>query len=93
MKKVLILGLMVFMVASSVVVVSAQEPVLRIYGEVNNPINITYSQFQRLPMVHVNSSLICVGSPACLRADTRTLMRNRHENKYVILKRAGPPGY
>ena len=64
MKKVLILGLMFFMVASSVIVVSAQEPVLRIYGEVNNPINITYSQFQSLPMVHVNSSLICVGSPA-----------------------------
>lgn len=57
-----LVGLMVF---SSVTLVSAQEePILRIYGEVNNPINITYSQFKELPMVHVNSSVICVGSPA-----------------------------
>ena len=45
-------------------VVSAQdEPVLKIYGAVENPINITYSQFQQLPMVSVNASTICVGAP------------------------------
>jgi DMSO/TMAO reductase YedYZ molybdopterin-dependent catalytic subunit len=64
MRKLLPLGFIFFMTASSVMGVSAQEPVLRIYGEVNNPINITYSDFQMLPMVHVNSSLICVGSDA-----------------------------
>jgi DMSO/TMAO reductase YedYZ molybdopterin-dependent catalytic subunit len=45
-------------------VASAQdEPVLRIYGAVGNPINITFSEFQQLPMVSVNASTICVGSP------------------------------
>jgi sulfane dehydrogenase subunit SoxC len=60
MKRILILiVLMVFLVP----VVSAQdEPVLRIYGAVENPINITYSDFQQLPMVSVNATVICVGS-------------------------------
>ena len=40
-----------------------EEPVLRIYGAVENPINITYSEFMQLPMVSVNASTICVGSP------------------------------
>ena len=40
-----------------------EEPMIRIYGSVNNPINITYSEFQQLPMISVNSSVICVGSP------------------------------
>ena len=39
------------------------EPVLRIFGAVENPINITYTEFQQLPMVSVNASTICVGSP------------------------------
>jgi sulfane dehydrogenase subunit SoxC len=39
------------------------EPVLRILGAVGNPVNITYSEFQQLPMVSVEASVICVGSP------------------------------
>jgi len=42
---------------------SQDEPVLRIFGAVEKPINITYSEFQQLPMVSVNASTICVGAP------------------------------
>jgi len=61
MKRVL-LGLV--LVLLWVPAASAQdESVLRIYGAVEKPINITYSDFQQLPMVSVNASTICVGSP------------------------------
>ena len=46
----------------SPVAIAQEEPVLRIYGAVENPINITYSEFQQLPMVLVKASTICVGS-------------------------------
>ena len=39
------------------------EPYIRIHGAVENPMNITYSEFQNLPMVNVNASCICVGAP------------------------------
>ncbi|MFH2110569.1 MAG: molybdopterin-dependent oxidoreductase [Candidatus Bathyarchaeota archaeon] len=39
------------------------EPVLRIYGLVERPLNITYSEFLGLPMVSVEASCICVGAP------------------------------
>ena len=56
--------LLVIVLAFCIPAVSAQdEPVLRIYGSVRNPINITYTEFQQLPMVSVNASVICVGSP------------------------------
>ncbi len=60
MKRMLIiLAVIAFMIP----VASAQdEPVLRIYGAVENPINITYSEFQQLPMINVNATVICVGS-------------------------------
>ena len=62
MRKIILFGL-VLLAFLSMHVVSAQEPVLRIYGEVNNPLNITYSEFQSLPLVHVNATVICVGVP------------------------------
>ncbi|MBN2334554.1 molybdopterin-dependent oxidoreductase [Candidatus Bathyarchaeota archaeon] len=40
-----------------------EEPVIRVYGAVDNPVNITYSEFLRLPMTSVNVSCICVGAP------------------------------
>lgn len=60
------LAILLVLLAFFVPHVSAQEdePVLRIYGEVDNPINITYSEFKQLPMVHVNATVICVGVPA-----------------------------
>jgi DMSO/TMAO reductase YedYZ molybdopterin-dependent catalytic subunit len=39
------------------------EPVIQIYGLVDSPINVTYSEFLRLPMTSVNASTICVGAP------------------------------
>jgi DMSO/TMAO reductase YedYZ molybdopterin-dependent catalytic subunit len=39
------------------------EPVLRVYGIVERPLNITYSEFLGLPMVSVEASCICVGAP------------------------------
>ena len=61
MKRILI---MLVLLAFLVPVASAQdEPVLRIYGAVEKPINITYSEFQQLPMVSVNATVVCVGSP------------------------------
>jgi DMSO/TMAO reductase YedYZ molybdopterin-dependent catalytic subunit len=39
------------------------EPVLRIYGLVDRPLNATYSEFLKLPMVSVEASCICVGAP------------------------------
>ena len=38
------------------------EPVLRVYGLVDRPLNITYSEFLGLPLVSVEASCICVGS-------------------------------
>lgn len=64
MRKVLLFGLILVAFSSTMVLGQVDEPVLRIYGEVNNPLNITYSEFQRLPMVHVNATVICVGVPA-----------------------------
>jgi DMSO/TMAO reductase YedYZ molybdopterin-dependent catalytic subunit len=44
--------------------ISAQdEPVTQIYGLVDSPLNVTYSEFLRLPMTSVNASCICVGAP------------------------------
>lgn len=39
------------------------EPFLRIYGLVDRPLNVTYSEFMVLPMVSVEASCICVGAP------------------------------
>ena len=36
---------------------------IRIYGALENPVNISYSEFMELPLVSVNASCICVGSP------------------------------
>ncbi|MCB2171563.1 molybdopterin-dependent oxidoreductase [archaeon] len=62
MKRVL-LALMVFLLWAPTVSAQTDEPVIRIYGAMENPINITYSEFQQLPMVSINASTICVGSP------------------------------
>ena len=62
MKRVL-LALMVFLLWAPTVSAQTDEPVIRIYGAIENPINITYSEFQQLPMVSINASTICVGSP------------------------------
>lgn len=64
MKKITLLFLVVISLSFTVVSAQEDEPILRIYGEVNNPINITYSQFKELPMVHVNATVICVGVPS-----------------------------
>jgi DMSO/TMAO reductase YedYZ molybdopterin-dependent catalytic subunit len=57
------LVLMLLLVLVPIARAQPDEPVIRIYGAVDNPINITYSEFQQLPMVSVNASTICVGSP------------------------------
>ena len=62
MKRVF-LALMFLLVLVPIARAQPDEPVLRIYGAVENPINITYSDFQQLPMVSVNASTICVGAP------------------------------
>jgi len=62
MKRVL-LALMFFLLWAPTVSAQTDEPVIRIYGAMENPINITYSEFQQLPMVSINASTICVGSP------------------------------
>lgn len=61
MKRLLLLVLLCLWVP----VVSAQdsEPMIRIYGTLENPVNISYSKFMELPLVSVNASCICVGSP------------------------------
>jgi sulfane dehydrogenase subunit SoxC len=57
--------LILVLISFSTPIASAQvdEPILRIFGAVENPVNITYIEFQSLPMVSVNASVICVGSP------------------------------
>ena len=62
MKRVF-LALILLFVLVPIVRAQSDEPVIRIYGAIDNPINITYSEFQQLPMVSVNASTICVGSP------------------------------
>jgi len=62
MKRVL-LALMFFLLWAPTVSAQTDEPVIRIYGAMENSINITYSEFQQLPMVSINASTICVGSP------------------------------
>ena len=62
MKRVL-LALIFFLLWAPTVSAQTDEPVIRIYGAIENPINITYSEFQQLPMVSINASTICVGSP------------------------------
>ena len=62
MKRVL-LALIFFLLWAPTVSAQTDEPVIRIYGAMENPINITYSEFQQLPMVSINASTICVGSP------------------------------
>jgi DMSO/TMAO reductase YedYZ molybdopterin-dependent catalytic subunit len=42
---------------------AVEESFLRIYGLVDEPLNLTYGEFMELPMVSVNASVICVGSP------------------------------
>ncbi|MDH5200444.1 MAG: molybdopterin-dependent oxidoreductase [Candidatus Bathyarchaeota archaeon] len=42
---------------------AAEEPVLSIGGLVDNPLNITYGEFARLPMTSVNATCTCVGWP------------------------------
>jgi DMSO/TMAO reductase YedYZ molybdopterin-dependent catalytic subunit len=39
------------------------EPAIQIYGLVDSPLNVTYSELLRLPMTSVNASCICVGAP------------------------------
>jgi DMSO/TMAO reductase YedYZ molybdopterin-dependent catalytic subunit len=39
------------------------EPVIQIYGLVDSPLNVTYSEFLWLPVTSVNASCICVGAP------------------------------
>lgn len=58
-----ILFILIFLAFCTPAASAQDEPLLRIYGAVRNPINITYSEFQLLPMVSVNASVICVGSP------------------------------
>lgn len=62
MKRVLF-ALIFFLLWAPTVSAQTDEPVIRIYGAMENPINITYSEFQQLPMVSINASTICVGSP------------------------------
>jgi DMSO/TMAO reductase YedYZ molybdopterin-dependent catalytic subunit len=57
------LALVLLLVLVPIARTQPDEPVIRIYGAVEHPINITYSEFQQLPMVSVNASTICVGSP------------------------------
>ncbi len=64
MKKTMLLLIVLVSFTIPLAFAQTDEPVLRIYGEVNNPLNITYSEFQQLPMVHVNATVICVGVPA-----------------------------
>lgn len=63
--KLLALVSLVLMAASvGVIPAYAQgEPVIRIYGLVERPLNVTYSEFLELPMVSVEVSCICVGAP------------------------------
>jgi DMSO/TMAO reductase YedYZ molybdopterin-dependent catalytic subunit len=58
----LTLGLLIPLVAA-MGVYAEEEPVLRIHGLVDEPLNISYSEFLRLPMVSINASVVCVGSP------------------------------
>ncbi len=64
MKKTILLTLIIITTITTTHIATTQkEPTLHIYGEVNNPINITYTQFKKLPMTHINASIICVGAP------------------------------
>ncbi|MBD3206454.1 molybdopterin-dependent oxidoreductase [Candidatus Bathyarchaeota archaeon] len=64
MRKLLIMSILIgFLYSSSFVSGQEEEPVLRIYGTVEEPLNITYSQFLEFPMVSVDASVICVGAP------------------------------
>jgi DMSO/TMAO reductase YedYZ molybdopterin-dependent catalytic subunit len=63
-KRLILLSLALLAAALYVGPTYAQdEPVLHIYGLVDRPLNVTYSEFLRLPMVSVEASCVCVGSP------------------------------
>ncbi|MBD3173261.1 molybdopterin-dependent oxidoreductase, partial [Candidatus Bathyarchaeota archaeon] len=61
--KRLLLFLVILCIWAPGVSAQEEEPMIRLYGAVENPVNITYSGFLELPMVSVNASCICVGSP------------------------------
>lgn len=65
MRTALLLTLIILALSPQVEPAAAQEaePVLHIYGFVDRPLNITYSEFLGLPMVSVEASCICVGAP------------------------------
>ena len=64
MRKILMIALLIGLLYNSPPVSGQEEePVLRIYGTVDEPVNITYSEFLDFPMVSVDASVICVGAP------------------------------
>ena len=64
-RALMMLALILLALGAHVEATAAQEaePVLRIYGLVKEPLNITYTEFLGLPMVSVEASCICVGAP------------------------------
>jgi len=63
-KRLVLLSLALLAAALNVGPAYAQnEPILRIYGLVDRPLNVTYGEFLGLPLVSVEVSYICVGAP------------------------------
>ena len=63
MKKLIIA---LILLAAAVHIEPAQgqdDPIIRIYGEVDTPMNLTLADLEALPLVDVNASCICVGVP------------------------------
>jgi len=63
-RRLVLLLILLFVSAMGISPAYAQdEPVIRIYGLVDRPLNVTYSEFLGLSMVSVEASCICVGAP------------------------------